>query len=193
MDRSSDEAGEGAPNLYEIMAETKSLGRKSDYTVEQKMSLLLRYVVTGNLTKACEEQGVPYQTAIYWKRNSEWWDTALRELRKRKQDDLDGTLTGIIHDITEAIVDRIKNGDSTYDSKIGQVVRIPMKGKELATTLGILFDKRAAMRGDPSHITKQATSEEQLQLLKDQFKDFSKQLQDAGHLAKPIDGETDGD
>ena len=178
----------GEKDLKKMLGTT---AKNSKYTHDEKLNAVMRYVSCGNMKAVSRETGIPYMTIVEWKRSSEWWDDVVQECKKRWQEDLDGNMTGVIHDIMGGIAERIQDGDSVYDSKTGQIVRVPIKGKELATIAGILFDKRAAMRGDPTNITKQTTSSEQLKALESKFKEFSQALESSGAMAKPIEGSTD--
>lgn len=179
----SPKAVEDGPNLYELIADHKA----KKYTVEERLAVALKYASTGSLTKTAKETGVPLMTISDWRNKTEWWVPAVAECRKRKQDEIDGKLTEIIDSALEQVTDRIRNGDSKV-TKDG-IVKVPMSGKELSWVAGILFDKRAALRGDPINITKSTTAEDQMKALENKFEEFAKKMDATGALAKPIEGE----
>ena len=188
MDNSPDEVepvkeSSDGVDVYGILSEVRS----SKYSVEDRLGVVMRWISGSNMKQISRDTGIPYMTIVEWKLHTDWWHDVVQECRRRKQEELDGTLTGLVHDIMGKIGERIREGDVKYDSKLGTTYNLPVPARELATVAGILFDKRAAMRGDPTTVTGKVSDEDQLKMLKEQFKDFSKQLQDAGHLAKPID------
>lgn len=182
-DDSPKQAEPEGPNLYELISAQKTV----KYSVEDKLAVALKYSATGSLTKTAKETGVPLMTISDWKNKTEWWEPAVRECRKRKQDELDGKLTEIIDNALEQVTDRVLNGDSKV-TKDG-IVKVPMSGKELSWVAGILFDKRAALRGDPINITKSTTAEDQMKALENKFEEFARKMDANGALAKPIEGE----
>jgi hypothetical protein len=138
------------------------------YTPEQKLSAVMAYVVTGCSIKAGEMTGIPNATIRYWKSQAPWWPETIAKLRKQKQDELDGRFTGVIHKAIGEVEDRLDNGDQVVD-KNGNLVRRKMSGKETATTLAILFDKRQMLRGDPTSRTEKTTTSEQLTSIMNEF------------------------
>lgn len=175
---------EGRVDIYTIVRE-----HISPYTVEERINAVMCYITSRNMKEAAKTANVPYETLKWWKYRCSWWDPVITELRRRKQDELDGALTGLIHDTIGKIADRVNDGDTKYDTKTGSLYQVPMTGKELATVAGILFDKRAAMRGDPTSITRPQTSADHIKELESRFKDFTAKLENAGAVAKPINGE----
>lgn len=61
-----------------------------------------------------------------------------------------------------------------------------MKGKELAVTLGVLFDKRALIRGDATSHSVSISHDKKMEQLESKFKQFAMQLE-----AKTIEGEAE--
>lgn len=157
----------------------------SKYTPEQKMYAVVAYMVTGSSIKAEKMTGIDASTIRWWKTKSEWWDKALAEARRTKQDALDAHLTGLIHRSAEEFEDRLLNGDEVVD-KYGDTHRKKMSGRDIATTLGILFDKRALIRGDPT--SNSGASSSQLKDLSQKFEDFAHKMRESGNMAKPIEG-----
>ena len=149
---------------------------QAHYTAEQKISAVTYYAITGSIYKSSQYTAIPEGTISKWKNESPWWPEALAQVRKRKQDELDSVLTGIIDDATKEVVDRIANGDEVVD-KNGEIHRKKISGRDLATILAILFDKRALLRGDPTSRTEKVTSEALLEKLKSEMEEFAKKLQ----------------
>ena len=74
---------------------------------------------------------------------------AVREVRKAKNEEFDAKLTGLLDDTIVEIQDRLMNGETVVD-KQGELKRVPVSTRNLATLLGIVYDKRALTRGDPT-------------------------------------------
>ena len=119
----------------------------SQYKPQDKVKACAYYMVYGNSKEVSKRTGLPDYTVRRWKANADWWIPTMAWLKKQRQDELDVMLTNIIHEASEGILDRMKNGDTVLN-KHGEKVRIPVKMKDLAYTSSIMFDKRALIRGD---------------------------------------------
>lgn len=113
--------------------------------------------------------GVPMRTIQDWRQNAPWWKEATKIIRKAKQDELDAGLTAVIHKATEEVKDRLEKGEVIYDFKTGEEARVKMKSMDIAKVLGITFDKRQLLRGDPTARSVTDSTEGVLQELKDTF------------------------
>ena len=141
---------------------------KARYTAEEKLSAVLAYVMTGSVRGVIRLTGFRQQTISDWKNNSSWWTDAYMTIKKEKQDEIDGGLTPIIHAASGEIIDRIINGDEFID-KNGDPRRKKMSGKELAWVMGISYDKRALLRGDPTSRTEKVDTQQQMADLRKEF------------------------
>jgi len=149
---------------------------RSKYSPEEKMSAVIAYVLTGSAWKAEKITGLKAKTIQGWKQQAPWWPEAIRRVRKQKQDELDGRITGIINKALDEIEDRVMNGDEIYDGA-GRVKRRRMTGQQLASTLSSLFDKRALVRGDPTARTEKVTIEQDLKVLADRLEKMAAKAQ----------------
>jgi hypothetical protein len=160
------------------------------YPVEQRVGLIQQYLSHGNIKRLARQNGIPQATLQYWKDNSEWWTDISKQLRKIKQEELDVKMTDVIHHTIEQLVDRVTKGEYYEDKKTGELKRLPMKGRELAVVTGVLFDKRALIRGDAtSHSLRSTNPEELLKGLEDKFIAFSKKAQKEENDAKKAEEE----
>lgn len=157
------------------------------YTPEEKIGAVMAYMVTGTSRKASRICGVPEGTIRWWKARSLWWDSTMAECRRKKQDELDAMTTNVIHKAVEQIEDRVQNGN-TRRNKDGEEVNTPMTAQELSMVVGILFDKRQLIRGDPTSRTETVSESERLNELQNKFEQMAKEVQ--GYNAKVIEGET---
>lgn len=153
----------------------------STYSREQKLAAVQTYMLTGSLTQTALNTGLPDRLIINWKQNAVWWDEALEKARKLKQDTLDATLTNTIHNVTKKLVERLEEGDP-YIKKDGDIGFMPIKFKELAVGMAVLYDKRALIRGEATSIRKE--SQESLKTLENRFKEFALQLKEKDVVSK---------
>lgn len=156
------------------------------YTPEEKLYAVVAYMVEGNSLAASKRCGINAATIRDWKTRSMWWDDAMREARRKYQDQLDSKLTDIIHTAMDEVSDRITNGDSRM-TKDGDIFQVPMTGRDLAMVAAILYDKRALIRGDPTSNPGRGGSA--LDALAEKFENFTKRMEESGNLAKPVRGE----
>lgn len=190
----TDETLGGLLTAEELLLEISTMCRK--YTPEQRIQAATVWVVTGNVAEVERQIGIPKASIYQWKRHSPWWKELVRQVRKSKQDELDGMLTGLIMDGAVQLRDRVANGNTrVHISEDGQRTefKVPLTSGELAKdALGIPFDKRALLRGDPTSRTEKSSSEETnllLQQLADNFKKFAAQVKPQYIAPAIVEGE----
>lgn len=150
---------------------------KSKYSVEEKVHAVMSYITTGDMKEVGKLTGIDAGTLHRWKNKSRWWPDLYKKCKDQKQEELDAKFTELVDLAVSGVKDRIINGDSVYDSKTGCTVKVPMKGRELATVMGQMFDKRALIRGDATSRTVQVSTSEHLKQLQESFEKFSKDIQ----------------
>ena len=123
------------------------------YSAKLKLRLAETYARCGNMKAAAAECGVRYDLALGWKKKAVWWAEAIIKIQKVQQSELDTVMTDAINQAIFQMTDRINNGDYVRDTKTGEIVRVPMKGKELAVSAAVVFDKRSLIRGDATSIS----------------------------------------
>ena len=160
------------------------LGRQ--YNAEEKIQVATYWMI-GYSSRDIEKMlQVPASTCRYWMQQP-WWKDLMREVRKAKNEELDNQLTRIIHKSARQLEDRIDHGNYSRNPITGEMERIPLKSSELAKDgMGIPFDKRAMVRGDPtSKVAREEVSQEKvLEQLAEAFLKVVKQSE-----PKPIEGE----
>jgi len=150
-------------------------GNNTKWGPEQRIMAATFYSITGSSIRAaqrCREAGmdIAASTIRKWKNKSTWWKPVLHEVRKAKQEELDGKLTNIIMQGADELEDRIQNGNVKLNSRTGELQRIPMTSGELSKdAIGIPYDKRALMRGDPTSRTEKIDPKTMLEDLAKQF------------------------
>ena len=138
------------------MSQLAKSTRGSQYTDVDRRNAVTQYVLLGNMERVSENLGIPGETLSHWKCNTEWWVDLVAKIRDEKQDEIDATFSDIIQSAASNIVERINNGDEQV-TKDGDIVRKAMSGRDLATVMGITFDKRQVVRMLPTSIRAEST------------------------------------
>jgi hypothetical protein len=118
----------------------------SRYTDQQRREAILLFLLHGTWRKVAELARIPQRTLNDWALQP-WFGTLLAEVRAEKGNELDGGFTRIIHEATEQLLDRLKNGDAVVIG--GKVHRKPISARDLALVTAITYDKRALARNQP--------------------------------------------
>ncbi len=123
----------------------------SQYTNEQRRSVIADFVVTGNITKTAAMHNMPKQTVSNWAK-SDWGVELLGQIRTEKGEELDANLTKLIDAAFEQAQDRVEKGDYRL-SKDGKLIRVPMGGYQLVISGATAYDKRQLHRNQPTAIS----------------------------------------
>jgi hypothetical protein len=134
---------------------------------EVKIHAAACFMMTGTVNGAERLSGIDHRTISDWKNNSQWWPTVLSKVRKEKQDELDATLTTLIHKSTDALEDRLENGEEVMTQDGFQ--KKQLNARDIINSISTLYDKRAMLRGDPTSITHKATSSDVVKELREEF------------------------
>lgn len=171
----------GETDILEMVKESHP---KSKYPPEFKLQACALWAVLGSQLKVAAILNVNQHLISDWSREI-WWPIALKQIRKLKDEELDASFTGMLESLSEELQKRIQGGDTIVDPKTGETRLQPVKARELATILGIVYDKRAIHRADPTSKAKHTEIAEHLE-------NVSKRLETlVGKIPKPItvDGE----
>lgn len=145
---------------------------KGKYTPEQKVGIVTAWVTGASLKDSARHFNVPFATVRNWKYQGVWWLDTVDKVRKDHNEDLDTYMTGVMDNATQAVVDRIKNGDHKYDAKTGKTVRVPIAGRDLAVITAIYTEKRALLRGEATSIS--ITKQDPLRDIENKLKEFAR-------------------
>jgi len=148
----------------------------SHYSDEQRRAVIADYFITGNITKTANMNNIPRRTVGTWIK-SDWGVEMLAEVHHEKGEEFDANLTKLIDSAFEEAQDRVENGDFRVN-KDGQLIRVPMGGKELVISGATVYDKRQLHRNHPTNISDSQSSDDQLQKLLKRFEDISKSYQE---------------
>lgn len=145
---------------------------QSKYSIEQKIKVIIEYVITGDLKQAAELANVNYSSVRMWRERSLWWPEIAEKIRKEHNDELDGQITKVISKGVKEALDRMENGDEVFDSE-GNKRTKKVSLRDLTTSLAILFDKRQKIRESINGVANSATKDEMLEVLKKKMEDFA--------------------
>ncbi len=140
---------------------------KSEYTPEQKIQAAMIWLMTQSAAETHEVTGINQATLRDWTTRSPWWQSACDLARKQLETKLDNQLDGLLRDSLAGLDDRLKNGDDIV-LKDGSVVKRAVGARDCAIISSILFEKRAALRGQPGNITERRDATSILDLIRNQ-------------------------
>lgn len=124
-----------------------NIGGKSCYSPELRARAVFLTTLLGNAYRASKELNVPYRTVHDWTK-TDWWAELEARLRNQAAKSLEAKFTNIIRRSLEAIEERLIRGDVKL--KGDEVVYQPVSAKDAAVVLGVIYDKRALLKGDPT-------------------------------------------
>lgn len=142
-------------------------------SIHQKISAAVAYKMEGgNAKKASEIAGVHQNSLYNWKKEK-WWGE-LQDYISREFDEVFRDRLGYIaNQALDQLEDRIVNGDTIMNYKTGKMENKPMDGKALATTVGIIFDKKQIASNKPTSISSTSSESERLQKLEKYFEELA--------------------
>lgn len=119
----------------------------------KRIEVATLYACLGNVNRVAELAGVSSSTVREW-RKEEWFVKLLDEIRNENNDKIDVKFTETIGTALDLIGERLENGDS-YVTKTGEIIKVPVKIRDLALVAAINIDKRQILRNKPTAITQQ--------------------------------------
>ncbi len=159
---------------------TEMVRQGSKYTDEDRQRVALEFLITGNMKRVAENTGIPRTTILGWKK-TEWWDEPVVNLRHEKGEELDANLTKLIDSAFDQAQDRVDNGDYRVN-KNGDLIRVPMGGRDLIIAGATVYDKQRLHRSQPTSIQGNSKSIEQLA-------EFFREISREHKIVNSIEGE----
>jgi len=141
------------------------------FSEDDRIKAATVYAMVGNASRVEEITGIPSATVRKWK-TMEWWPQVIDRIRNEADDELDVKLTGLINKATAEVNDRLDKGDYVYNVKTGEVIRKPMSGIDAARITATFVDKRTLIRKKSAVKSEQATSNDRLAKLAQEFAKF---------------------
>jgi hypothetical protein len=142
--------------------------KKSVWTQNQKLEAVSTYLMLGSMPQTAIVTGIPLPTLKSWK-GADWFN-----------------LQRIVNKALKATEDRIDFGDSQYDQRTGDIVRVPIKAHVALKISTELLTKQQKLTENPIKEEVEKTIDDRLLRLSEEFAKFaSKKL----GSAVPIDVE----
>jgi transposase-like protein len=160
----------------------------AQYSSALKHKAIKMYMENGNLSMTARLLDVDFNTMQHWRYRTAWWP----ELQKRFQEEADRKLAAkmdkLVAKAVDKMEDRIESGDHILDSKTGEVIQVPLKAKDLTTSIKVLSERTDVLvgRANRDSIAKELMSDKLAKLAKE-FEKFNRTMQE-----KVIEGELVG-
>jgi len=152
------------------------------HSEEDRIKAATVYAVCGSAAETGRITGIPAEVIRQWK-TKEWWPQIIDRIRQEKDDELDVKFTQIVDKTVDQLNDRLEKGDYVYDNHSGELIRQPIKGKDLGVLTSIYVDKRELLRRKEKVSMDQASMKDRL----DRIADDVRRL--AAGSSKIIEGE----
>jgi len=122
----------------------------SQYSDETRREVAALYVCHGNIPHIARLSNVPQRTIYEWQKTSTWWEPLVAEIRNLTKDSHIAKLEAVVERAFDQVLDRVDNGDHVVVQ--GEIMRVPMKGKDLAVTGAVALDKSRLLQGAATSI-----------------------------------------
>ncbi len=139
------------------------------HTIENRYRAAAALIATGNSKAASRESGIPASTIRHWAHNDDDFQMMCLEIRTEFGEKIKHQLAEIIHESANETLDRVINGDVIRDTKTGELVRVPIKGRDLAIIGGVAFDKLRLAESQPTAIVQHENSEDSIKRFTEKF------------------------
>lgn len=178
------------PGKYVYVKLNKTKANAPGWWKESKrLEVVAIYLSTGSPVETSRTSGVPLPTIEGWMRQ-DWWKETIEKIRSEETQQLDAKLSKAIDKALDNLMDRIDNGEYIYDQKTGKVKRMPAKMRDLNIAFNSIMDKRQLIRKQPTKITEQTSTAQNLQALADSFAKFVNKKVDELPEVHYIEGDT---
>jgi len=139
------------------------------HTREDRYKAAAALVATGNSIAAFRESGIPASTIRHWSHNDGDFQLMCQKIRTEFGEKIKFKLAKIIDESADQTLDRLRHGDVVRDNKTGELVRVPIKGKDAAIIGAVAFDKLRLAENQPTTIVQHESGEERTQRLLQDF------------------------
>jgi hypothetical protein len=112
------------------------------YTREDRYKAAVSLVVNSNSKAASRECRIPASTIRHWKQHDEDFQLMCQEIKTEFGEKIKYQFAEIIDESARQTLDRLRNGDVIRDTKTGEQVRVPIKGKDAAIIGAVAFVQR---------------------------------------------------
>jgi len=160
---------------------------KSPWTDQTKVMVVTQYLALGKAPLVEALTGVPRQTIRLWK-TQPWWGELVQEIQSEESQERDNKLTKIIDKSLDLLNDRLENGDTIYNSKTGDILRIPVKMRDISRVTVDMLQRQENIREKPYVKMNEEASSDRLLKLAEQFATFAAAFNQ--NQEKQVKGET---
>lgn len=149
-------------------------GRPAHWSPDQKEMAVAKYLILGNLMEVQRQTQIPEITLRKWK-HQDWWAEKEKELRRQANTELEGKLGKVLNKSLEQTMDRLENGDITFNQRTGKFERVPVKANVVNQINKTMLDKKFILQqiNAKSDNTEEAIAD-RLESLKKEFLSFAK-------------------
>ena len=151
------------------------------YAREDRYRAAAALVATGNSKAASRESNIPASTIRHWSQHDDDFQLMCQEIKTEFGEKIKYKFAEIINESADQTLDRIRNGDVIRDNKTGDLVRVPIKGRDLAIIGGVSFDKLRLAENQPTNIVQHESTEEHLNLLRTTFAEIGEASRRGDH------------
>lgn len=147
----------------EVMAQIEAQileDKPRNFSLEQVVRGVTIYVMEGTAAEVERQTDgeISAHNIGYWKNKHKWFNELVNFIKYRVDHKMEARMTEIVDATTDAILDRIKHGNTGHnkgtvvyveDPETGERVpsRVPLSARDLSTIGAIWFDKRQIARG----------------------------------------------
>jgi hypothetical protein len=110
------------------------------------------YLELGSYQKVSDATGIPHATVGNWALSEQWRETIAR-LQAETDAEQRAQFREIVRRANDEVLDRLENGDHMLHARTGELVRVPMRGKDTMITASIAVEKLRLAEGRPTQIT----------------------------------------
>lgn len=142
--------------------------KSPNYSQTEREAAVAAYVCKGTFTGAERITGIPAATLRAWKhRDPAWWEEVTERIRRDYAAEHEAIIRDTMFVSLEQLNDRVQNGDPVLD-KEGNLIRVPVKARDLVIAAGTMFDKLRVILGQPTSYSAKAdaTAEDKLASLR---------------------------
>jgi len=146
------------------------------YPEQQKVAAAVLYAATGNINDSSKLAKVPPHQLRKWM-GEEWFIDIQEQVHREENAKISSKMTELVVEVLDNMQERVKQGDPVLNKKTGEISKLPIKFRDLATGMNIIAEKRQLLRGEATSRTEKVGPEQFLKDLSDQFKKFARAKQ----------------
>jgi len=148
------------------------MGKITLYDDTAKINAAYLYAASGNYSQVARDTNINRKTIMSWAKDSPVWVEALDKARHEINDEILAGNLKLVIKTNEQVMDRVEHGD--YVLRGSKLVRVPMRGRDLAVVSGIKEDKARVALGQATSISVTQDNRE----LAEVWKELSRTMRD---------------